>query len=320
MQNTISNTVLCICTRNRPEYVQSLLQSFRFLTAIPKKCLVIDSSDNDETEKNIFKIQNDLTIEIQLIKSLPGLPHQRNIAIQYIKNQSLLSDEGIVSFLDDDVRVSSNYFEKVRELFSENATAVNIGGYFKDSIPNGKRSLFRRMALTSSSKNGIVLSSGFATLPIPTSKATETKWIPGGAQNIKMGLFHHLLFDGRIRMYGEDLEFCLRASQYGKILCSDELLVTHLAADEAKDDFRSIESFTDGFRWSLAVGKQSNVTKPAVIYSTVLLVFAETFLAIAKIDRGYLGKVCGHFDFFRNVIFNREYQQKVDHDGSGPNT
>ena len=318
MQRVISNTVLCICTRNRPQHVQSLLQSFELLSVIPKICLIIDSSDADETEMMILQMQLTSKIQLKFIKSLPGLPHQRNVAIKYIRSQSLLNDDGIVSFLDDDVRVSSNYFEIVDELFSANPTAACVGGFVKGKPDFNQGSFFRRAALLGSKREGAILRSGFATIPKPLYRITESEWLPGLTQNIRMFVFTHQIFDGKIRMYGEDIEFYSRIAPLGRILCSDQLPVKHLSAPQGRDEARDVQCFTDGFRWSMAIKGQGGVTKLAVIYSTVLLVFAEVFLTLTRFDGSHFGKVCGHIDFFRNVILNNEHQQKVDHVGSGP--
>ena len=220
--------------------------------------------------------------------------------------------------MDDDVRVLQNYFEKVLELFDKNPEVVNLGGYVINQKSTSGNMFLRKLALLDGKKSGVILKSGFATLPNPRCSATKTKWIPGLSQNVRMSVFRKYLFDGRIRMYGEDLEFCLRIAEIGDILCSNELPVRHLAATEERDGIRNTESFTDGFRWSLAQKKQSGVTKRAVIYSTAVLTIAEFFVSLIRLESLHLNKAMGHIDFFSRLIRGKEVQQKVEHAGSGP--
>lgn len=320
MQEKLNNIVLCICTRNRPNYVNALLKSLTFLNAIPRVCIVVDSSDGAETESVVNNSDTQTITDLKYIQSLPGLPHQRNVAVEYIKNNSLLNNDGIVAFLDDDVRVLPNYFEKINEIFDQNPTAIHLGGVANQQISLKCNSFFRRISLLDSKKSGVILKSGFATLPIPKDSATRTVWNPGGAQSIKMSVFRNVLFDGKIRMYGEDVDFCLRIASLGDLYCSIELPVRHLAASEDKDLVRNSESYTDGFRWTLAMKKQGGVSKSAIIYSTAILMTAEFLLSVIRLETLHLNKALGHFDFFYRLIRGKEVQQKVEHAGSGPST
>ena len=47
-------------------------------------------------------------------------------------------------------------------------------------------------------------------VPFPNKKIMQTQWIPGGMQNVRFEVFKNELFDGKIRMYGEDVEFYSR--------------------------------------------------------------------------------------------------------------
>ncbi len=318
-KNLIDNIALCICTRHRPEGIFSLLIHLETLKVTPSVCLIVDSSD-DAFTRNIVVDHSKLSgIKFIYLHSLPGLPHQRNMGIKYLVVNQLLNDNGIVSFLDDDVRVLPDYFEKVSQLFGENPRAISIGGYVDEKPKVNSKSLIRRLALLGSRNTGVILKSGFAMAPSPTSEVMETQWIPGGMQNIRFEVFEQELFNGRIRMYGEDVEFYSRILKYGKILCSNQLPVKHLEAVEEKDNLRNVQCFTDGFRWTMASTKRFGVKKYAVLLSTIYLILADLILWIVKSNSGNKESLLGHIDFMSNLIRRAEVQQFVEHIGSGPN-
>ena len=318
-KNLIGTIALCICTRHRPEEIRSILGHLESLKFIPRVCLIIDSSEDSFTNDVVKNHSENSGIEFIYLHSSPGLPHQRNVGVKYLIANKLLKDNGIVSFLDDDVRVLSDYFEKVSLLFDGNPGAISIGGYVDEKPKVNSKSLIRRLALLGSRNSGVILKSGFAMAPFPNNKQMETQWIPGGMQNIRIEAFKHELFDGRIRMYGEDVEFYSRLFKYGKILCSNLLPVKHLEAVEEKDNLRTVQCFTDGFRWTLASTKRFGVKKYAVLLSTVYLILADLILWIVNSNSGNKESLLGHIDFLSNLIRRAEVQQFVEHIGSGPN-
>lgn len=315
----LDNLFLVICTRHRPESIRSLLIHLETLKIIPRVCLIVDSSDDSFTRDVVVDQTKFSGIEFIYLHSLPGLPHQRNIGIKYLVVNQFLKNNGIVSFLDDDVRVLPNYFKMVYQLFNENPGAIAIGGYVDEKPKVNSKSLIRRLVLLGSRNSGIILKSGFAMAPFPNNKQMETQWIPGGMQNIRIEAFKHELFDGRIRMYGEDVEFYSRIFKYGKILCSNLLPVKHLEAVEEKDNLRTVQCFTDGFRWTMASTKRFGVKKYAVLLSTVYLILADLTLWIVNSNSGNKESLLGHIDFLSNLIRRAEVQQFVEHIGSGPN-
>ena len=318
-ENLIDTIALCICTRHRPESIRSILSHLETLKIIPRVCVIVDSSDDSLTNDIVVDHSKLSRIEFRYLQSLPGLPHQRNIGIKYLVANQILKDHGIVSFLDDDVRVLSDYFEAVSQLFDGNPKAICIGGYVDGEKKVNSKSLARRLALLGSRSTGVILRSGFAIPPYPTSEVMETQWIPGGMQNIRFEVFKQELFSGRIRMYGEDVEFYSRICKYGKILCSNQLPVKHLEAVEEKDNLRTVQCYTDGFRWTMASNKRGGVKKYAVLLSTTWLTLADLSLWVVKSDSGHKQCLLGHIDFVSKLIRRAELQQYVDHIGSGPN-
>jgi glycosyltransferase involved in cell wall biosynthesis len=283
------------------------------LTIVPRVCLIVDSSQDSRTKEVVIELDKHSRIKFVHLDSLPGLPHQRNTGIKYLKANEILKNNEIVSFLDDDVRVSPDYFENVSYLFNKYDEANSIGGYWIGGAAVNSSSLIRRLTLLGSKYYGVVLKSGIAIAPNPTHEIVETQWVPGAMQNIRMRIFSHALFNGKIRMYGEDVEFYSRISKYGKVFCSDRLPVKHLEAIEERDDLRKVVCFTDGFRWTMALNRLSGVRKYAVLLSTFILMFADFTLWIVQRREQNRQSMFGHKDFIQNILSGSEVQQFVDH-------
>jgi GT2 family glycosyltransferase len=319
MSRLLENCVLIICTRHRSDFIFTTLQHLKSFQKIPKLLIIVDSSEDEKTKDMIDFFSNELYFQLKYLHSLPGLPHQRNVGIEFLVTNQLLEDSGVVSFLDDDVRVKSDYFQTVSELFDQNPLAIAIGGFVDEVSKVNSKTLFRRLALLGSKNSGVILKSGFAMVPFPNKKIMQTQWIPGGMQNVRFEVFKNELFDGKIRMYGEDVEFYSRINKYGQILCSSHLPVKHLEAVEEKDNSRAVQCFTDGFRWTMASNRRYGVKKYAVLFSTANLVLADAILWIFDSRGCHKESLLGHIDFFSNLIRRNQVQQFVDHPGSGPN-
>ena len=113
IENLIDKIALCICTRHRPERVGSILAHLETLLFIPHICVIIDSSEDMRTRDTVIEHSKLSRNKVKYLHALPGLPHQRNIGIEFLIASGVLKHDGIVSFLDDDVRVGLNYFKQV---------------------------------------------------------------------------------------------------------------------------------------------------------------------------------------------------------------
>ncbi len=96
---------LIVCTRNRPAELTRVLHSIAEQTTLPARVLVVDSSDANasaavvEQRSAVWPAGS----QLELRRSDPGLPHQRNVGID-------ATTRPIVCFLDDDVVLEPDYF------------------------------------------------------------------------------------------------------------------------------------------------------------------------------------------------------------------
>ena len=100
--------VLVLCTRNRPDEVRTCLDTVRGQTRVPTRVLVVDSSDDDATERVVadFRARWPTGSEIDHLRAEPGLTRQRLAGID-------ATEEEIVHFVDDDSVLEPDYIDAI---------------------------------------------------------------------------------------------------------------------------------------------------------------------------------------------------------------
>ena len=128
-----------VCTRNRPELLDSCLAGFLRLDPPARELIVVDQSDGDESGRVVERYQG----------RIPGLRHLRTFSrgLSRARNEGIrVAETDIVAFTDDDCVVRSDWIGAVAAAFAEEpALAVLTGG----SLPESTDSLdARRAAIT----------------------------------------------------------------------------------------------------------------------------------------------------------------------------
>jgi GT2 family glycosyltransferase len=257
-----------VCTRNRPTELKDVVFDLLGQETPLSKVLIVDSSDLDNHES--IDLIAELDARISVIRTQPGLCLQRNRALLE------LPDYGIVSFFDDDVRLQSNYISEINQVFQSDPKVCGVGGR-TDEIPAGTRTIrFReRVFRADSYKSGKLLRSGINIPFYDNTKIYEVDWLPGCCMSFRLDLIKNLKFDETRPGvgWGEDVDFSLKASKYGKLVISPFPSVRHLQSKLNRDsteirNLREIES-----RLKLALSFPSQVSISAVtlhrLYSVI---------------------------------------------------
>lgn len=254
--------VLVICTYKRLDALKSLLSSINNCTTRPDKILVIDGSPDNITE-NYFARDEFNETEIKYYKVSPkqrGLTNQRNFGIGHLP---LGTD--IVAFLDDDIIVEADYFDKLLSAYQTHEDAIGVGGldlkdnpYFKkekdfkysrfkyyeldgwvmkEPLRNKARKL---LFLMTNFQPGLIpeYSHGRSALP-PSGNIYEVEHFMGGIASYKSSIFKKLRFSDYFQGYGlyEDFDFCVRALQHGKLYVNTNAKVWHYHEPSGRPDF-----------------------------------------------------------------------------------
>lgn len=307
----IRNTIaLVICTRNRPKYLAGLLENLEHLSTIPGAIIIVDSSEDDSTLTLLSHVEPALAKRISYIKSTPGLPHQRNVGINYILSAKKLNQIELISFTDDDCRLSLDYFEHLYAYTNSHSKFSAITGILEE-VKRPKPNKWRRLFYLDSSINGSVLKSGYTTPATCPTNYCEVEWIPGGSMSIKRKILESTKFDSQLRMYGEDLKMSLQLRAHGPLIAISKMKYQHLEAVSGKDNLDDVVGFTNGIRWQLSQEFPAIIVRRYVLWSIVGSVIANSFKYIRSPEDNQECRqiLLGHFKFLFRLITGKPYVQ-----------
>lgn len=276
---------LIICTRNRETDLELCLKSIEKANYIPSRVLIVDSSDDDQTEKltKTLKLKN-----LHYIRSEKGLTIQRNVGL------SLVNEE-IVHFLDDDVEIDKNYFSELIEIFHERPDLVGAGGMVLGGS-NPKATWLGRISGRESKIPGVVLKSGYNMGAHEHPEITEMDWLPGCSMSFRMSKISGLQFDESRAGYamGEDVDFGLLAKERGQILHIPTARLIHHLSPTNRERQTEMLKLATMHRWQLAKDKRGNVTKFAVIITAYIEALSYFAKGVVDGDASYFqfSKAC----------------------------
>jgi hypothetical protein len=218
------------------------------------------------------------------------LPHQRNVALDYIFSTGLSDSCTFLSFIDDDISVSADYFKNLVHLFlTHNFDA--IAGY--DTALN--ETVVGRLLRLLMNRVNIMLKSGLAFSNRPLKIAQKTHWLPGGMQNYRLSVLKDLRFNGKKRMYGEDLEFSLLLRSQGiDLFASCLLAVEHRGAQTEKKTNYDVGFFSAANRLRLSLDFPMYVSYRKALSGNRLL-------AAWSLVRGVVHGNVGDIEFGRGI-------------------
>ena len=242
---------LIICTYQRAQALQRLLESLQLQTRYPEEVIVVDASLNTDT-KNMLEQRKYANLSYFLVDNEHrGLTKQRNFGIRQVQAQS-----EVVVFLDDDIILYPNYFEHLQGTYQKYPEALGVGGYITNEtswrevgfgyVPkanefywdgwvrkDGSRMVLRKkFGLDSNVPPGWMPAFGHGRsigfLP-PSGKTYQVKQLMGGVSSFKKEIFNQLQFSTYFEGYGlyEDADFTLRLSKLGPLYVNTAAQLEH---------------------------------------------------------------------------------------------
>lgn len=246
---------LIVCTYRRPAAVQRLLDALDMQTTPPEEVLVIDGSEDNETETAVR--QRTGVRYFRVSQEDRGLTRQRNHGIQRARCS-------IVAFLDDDTVPEPAYFEEIRACFRRHPGAGGIGGYIAgprwhrvDRQSRPAPGVFRcgewerredyrwrmrkLLRLDSDSPPGWMPRSGHGravTFLPPDAKDHQVEFVFGGASAWRHEILEAHWFSTFFQGYGlyEDLSFSLGVSRTASLYVCTAARLAHLHDEGGRPD------------------------------------------------------------------------------------
>lgn len=210
MEHKTQDISVIIPTYNRTEDLDKTLNSFKEEIKNLNEILIIDQSKNEETKNLVKKLKNS---KIKYIHSdTPSLTQARNLGIKKSSNKSK-----IICFLDDDVTLGKNYFEKIVEVFNEYPDAIGVSAYQKQNKINLSGEIYnlikRLFLIENLKKNSArVLSVYGNEYPSVLDKIISSQWLTGFNMCYNKNIFKNFNFDENLKKYSlaEDFDFSYR--------------------------------------------------------------------------------------------------------------
>lgn len=196
-----------IATKDRYHDLLNCLQSLNAQTYLPSEIIIVDSSADEKIKKELEK-KNDYKMPVKYIHSQPGLTLQRNIGIK-------LASGDLLAFLDDDIVLHPDFFEKSAPSFL-NKKMGGVTGRIINEISSrwSLANVFRFLTFFSYQSYGQIRISGFHTEYNWCEKPLKVAWLPGVCIYLRE-VFNKFSFDENLSgyAYNEDLDLSYRISR-----------------------------------------------------------------------------------------------------------
>ena len=150
MTNIVYSPKISVVTPTlcRPDHVLSLLENLSQQIFMPFEVILVDGASETEksTEEVVRKLVNNLPFNINYIKFSGGTALQRNKGLEVVQGD-------LVAFIDDDIRLESDFFERIIEVYvqDENKKVGGVAGYITNQYVDINKSphwrIYRKLNL-----------------------------------------------------------------------------------------------------------------------------------------------------------------------------
>jgi GT2 family glycosyltransferase len=229
---------IVIATRNRPDYLTATLEDLTRQTRRPVRVVVVDASEDDSTKRAC----GGACIPVLYVRAtLASAAGQRNKGAEPVETP-------LIGFLDDDVRLPDSLFEKILQVFDNDAdrSVGGVAGCIQGMWhPRPRKALWLYYRLQAGFSHpdygGRLLGPALNCLPAEGSKGlVESDWLNSGCTIYRRELFMAQLFpDFKGYSYLEDVHLSARISKTHKLYFHADAVYEHLDApsDQKRDRF-----------------------------------------------------------------------------------
>lgn len=234
----------CIPTYNRPQEVRALLKNLSNQSELPDEVVIVDASEEAETEKIVNACKAQRKIRVRYFRSPKGLTLQRNHAVD-------LANGNIIIFLDDDILLEKEFIKEISNVFSQHKNAVGAAGVLTNNKPFtpglGWR-LKQKLKIIDLSGKGRLLGCG-ETTPLPGNElkgVQRVDYLPGGVTAWRKPVFDKFRYSLFFTGYGlgEDKYFSLCAGKKYELYVCGSALAEHLHREGDRPNYLKLGFYT----------------------------------------------------------------------------
>ena len=199
---------LLLGTLNRPLELNQCFKTILNQKYPNYEVIIVDQSDNDETEKLIYSLRDPRFIYIRTIHK--GLSHARNLALKKMTGDYFC-------LIDDDALYDDDYLQNGYEIFGNNHTKTILSGYIWNLITEDEYCQYSKL------KNNKILNTREVMRYCPSAAL----FFPYSCIN-EVGFFDERLGVGSKYCSGEETDYLLRCLKKGyRVIYSNKLYLKH---------------------------------------------------------------------------------------------
>jgi GT2 family glycosyltransferase len=222
-----------VCTRHRPALLSRFLDSLADQSPRPAQLVIVDSSADTESRAVLERHprRRELADRIDYCRvdaSLAGVTRQRNLGLSLVETD-------LAAFFDDDIVLLPGCLAALERAHRADDTLVGVGAHIENepAVPSPIWRLRRLLFIVPTLAPGRYFGSGVSTpwgFLGSTDALVEGDWLPGGAVMWKTEAARANGFTAGLDGYGmgNDLEFSLRISRFGRQAIAGDARLLHL--------------------------------------------------------------------------------------------
>lgn len=230
-----SRLAVIVPTKDRPTELSRLLRSLASQSCPPAQVVVIGE---DQTEVGISREWSGLNVDYF---AMPGgsTSAKRNLGVKKVRD-----DIRLIGYMDDDSVLAGDDALRGMVAFWDQAPAsVGGAGFNWLNWVSGRTSWIKRVPGASAlalydDRPGVVLRSGFHTVPGKVKETTFFSWLPTGAVVYRREIFEEYAFDEWLTgfSYLDDLDFSYRVGKKYRLAVVPDAGFLHLSSPKGHDD------------------------------------------------------------------------------------
>jgi GT2 family glycosyltransferase len=232
-----------VCTRNRPALLSRFLDSLAEQSPHPAQLVIVDAGVDTRSRTMLEghprrAVLADRVVYYRVDASLTGLTRQSNFALSRVETD-------LVAFFDDDIVLLPGCLAALERAHRADSTLVGVAAYIENepAVPSPMWRLRRLLFLVPTLAPGRYFGSGVSTpwgFGGPFEGLVEGDWLPGGAVMWKTAAARATGFTDGLDGYGmgNDLEFSLRISRFGRQAVAGDARLLHLQEAGGRPDPR----------------------------------------------------------------------------------
>lgn len=229
-----------IPTLNRPKPLEELLRSILANTRVPEETIVVDQSDSEDTAALVREIGP----AFEAVGASLEYYWRRQKSLTAARNHGVAQARGdLISFFDDDLILSREYFEAVESIFVANPEVKGVQGFIVNDSKRGRVSNLARKFFFADhvGKEFRIIPSFHAQVMDPDlvrrMRVVHSDFL-NGVSTYRRDVFERFSFDEKLTKYslGEDRDFSYRVGKEypGSLVVAGNAEVIHMHSGEGR--------------------------------------------------------------------------------------